>query len=163
MIPLGSPYSADMDTQVIGLLGRNRLIDEILRAGLEVALPERDRGIDLIAYADLDTKVKSFVACPIQIKAASTRSFEIRKKYAKFPNLILAYVWNLSDSDKTVTYALTYKEAVDIATRMGWTEAPSWRDKGWYSTSTPSVKLCNLLRPYKMTPKKWWKKIVGGL
>ncbi|MBN1885820.1 MAG: hypothetical protein JW876_09910 [Candidatus Krumholzibacteriota bacterium] len=60
-----------MDTQVIELLGRNRIIDELLRAGLEVALPERDRGIDPVAYADLESKVDAFVARPIQMKAAS--------------------------------------------------------------------------------------------
>jgi hypothetical protein len=41
------------DTQVIELIGRNRLGSEILRDGLEVAVPARDRGIDLIAYSDL--------------------------------------------------------------------------------------------------------------
>src|SRR5437667_4051303 len=64
-----------MDTQMIEIMGRNRLIDELLRAGLEVALPLRDRGIDLIAYVDLADQVSAFVACPIQMKAASGRFF----------------------------------------------------------------------------------------
>ncbi len=42
-----------IDPQVVELLGRNKLISDLLRAGLEVALPMRDRGIDLIAYVDL--------------------------------------------------------------------------------------------------------------
>ncbi len=33
-----------MDTQVTEILGRNWLINELLRAGLEVATPLRDRG-----------------------------------------------------------------------------------------------------------------------
>ena len=49
--PLAKEVTANqMDTQMIEIMGRNRLIDELLRAGLEVALPLRDRGIDLIAY-----------------------------------------------------------------------------------------------------------------
>jgi hypothetical protein len=40
-----------LDTQQIELLGRNRL-EWIIRADLEVPIPIRDRGIDLIAYAD---------------------------------------------------------------------------------------------------------------
>jgi hypothetical protein len=39
-----------MEPQIVEILGRNRLIDELLRAGLEVATPERDRGIDLLVY-----------------------------------------------------------------------------------------------------------------
>ena len=34
------------DSQVIELLGRNLLVAELLQAGLEVALPIRDRGLD---------------------------------------------------------------------------------------------------------------------
>ena len=71
---------SEMDTQVIEILGRNRLVDELLLAGLEVALPERDRGIDLIAYVDLVDSAASFAAVPIQMKAASARS-----KRAKMP------------------------------------------------------------------------------
>ncbi len=91
----------------------------MLQANLEVALPLRDRGIDLIAFADLDTHVNSFIARPIQMKAASDKSFGIHKKYAKFPNLIIAYVWYLNDPSKTVTYGLTYHEAVQVADEMG--------------------------------------------
>lgn len=76
------------DTQKVELLGRNRLIDELLRDDLEIALPVRDRGIDLIAYVDLDSASSTYVACPIQMKAAWTRSFVIEKKYAKFPRLV---------------------------------------------------------------------------
>ncbi|MFM9965462.1 MAG: hypothetical protein ACKV2Q_30110 [Planctomycetaceae bacterium] len=42
-----------LDTQVVELLGRQRLMGELLRDGLEVAVPARDRGVDLIAFADL--------------------------------------------------------------------------------------------------------------
>jgi hypothetical protein len=42
-----------MKSQVVDVLGRNQLTEELLRAGLEVSLPVRDGGgIDLIAYAE---------------------------------------------------------------------------------------------------------------
>ncbi|MEX2121148.1 MAG: hypothetical protein WD847_16265 [Pirellulales bacterium] len=81
-----NPVLPITDTQLIELLGRNRLIDDLLRAGLEVALPARDRGIDLIAYADLRTSVDAFVARPIQMKAASSRSFSVDVKWGRFAN-----------------------------------------------------------------------------
>ena len=120
-----------MDTQVVELLGRNHLTGEIFRAGLEVARPVRDRGIDLIAYADLESKVETFVARPIQMKAASRRSFSLNRKYAKVRNLLIAYVWHLADPEDMVTFALSYAEARAVADKMGWTKTESWR-KGSY-------------------------------
>ena len=107
------------DDQVVEILGRNFLISELLLAGFEVAIPARDRGIDLIIYKDHN----KFTACPIQMKVASERSFSIDRKYEKFPNLIMAYVWNVKDPNKTVTYALTYKQAVEVAKKKGWTDS----------------------------------------
>jgi len=51
-----------MDSQMVELAGRHWLTSQLLRADLEVALPERDRGIDLIVYADLDEQMGDFVA-----------------------------------------------------------------------------------------------------
>ena len=63
-----------MDSQTIEILGRNRLVDELLVAGLEVATLLRDRGIDLIAYVDLAADASKFAAVPISMKAASERA-----------------------------------------------------------------------------------------
>jgi len=52
-----------MDPQLVELAGRNWLTSQLLQAGLEVARPERDRGIDLIAYRDMDERNR-FLAYP---------------------------------------------------------------------------------------------------
>ncbi len=145
-----------VDTQVIELIGRNVLGSELLHAGLEIAVPARDRGIDLIAYSD----IPKFKACPIQMKAASQRSFSLFKKYEKFEEMIIAYVWFVDDPKKTVTYALTYAEALSVAERVKWTETKSWEREG-YSTTNPSVEICELLEPHKMTSEKWRLKVTG--
>ena len=148
----------DMDTQTIEILGRNRLVDELLVAGLEVAMPLRDRGIDLIAYVDLAADASKFAAVPIQMKAATKRAFSIDRKYAKISNLILVYVWGLRSPEKSESFALTYPEALASAEARGWTTTHSF-EKGRYSRSSPSKKLCELLAPYKMSPDAWRKKI----
>lgn len=149
-----------MDAQTIEIIGRNKLINELLKAGLEVALPMRDRGIDLIAYVDIgrDEKLQSFVACPLQMKAATLCSFGVNQKYEKFPNLILTYVWYLDSPDRNITYALTYAEAFRVAEELGWTKTASW-DHGNYTTNNPSKNLLALLEPHQMTPDKWWNKV----
>jgi len=41
-----------MDDQLLEIVGKHRLTESLLDAGIEVAFPARDRGIDLIAYSD---------------------------------------------------------------------------------------------------------------
>ena len=148
------------DTQVKELLGRNRLVNELLEAGLEVAIPLRDRGVDLIAYADLSHQVDKFVARPIQMKAASKETFSLDKKYAKITDLIIAYVWHLDGSGPPVTFAYTYKEALGVITEMGWVKTKSWTEKGKYANTQPGERLTKLMVPYMMTADKWCEKLM---
>lgn len=150
-----------MDSQTIEILGRHELTSELVAAGLEVAVPLRDRGIDLIAYVDRDQHLGQFSACPIQMKASSRQSFGLDAKYRQFHNLILAYVWHLKDPRQTCeTYALTYTEALAVARDMGWTDTASWK-KGSYVTTRPSTRLRDLLGPFRMSPERWWDKVTA--
>lgn len=150
-----------MDTQKIEIIGRNRLVNELLEAGFEVAEPLRDRGVDLIVYLDIDDEIDHFVAYPIQLKVSSISRFGVTRKYDKFPNLLLVYVWGIgadcADSE-AVTYAMTQQEATTIAERMGWTETASWQIG--YS-ARPSKQLLKLLEPYKMSPEAWRNKLIA--
>jgi hypothetical protein len=151
----------ELDSQVIELLGHNRLTDELLRSGLEVAHPARDRGVDIIAYVDLETHVQSFVARPIQMKAASRQSFSIDRKYSKFPNLLIAFVWNLANGAEPVTFAMSYAEALRVGDSMGYTTTDSWQ-RGSYATTNPGSRLRELLEPYRMTSERWWERVAYG-
>jgi hypothetical protein len=153
-------HMAPRDTQLVELLGRHRLIGELLRDGLEVAIPARDRGIDLIAYADLSHQVGKFVARPIQMKVASVSGFGVERKYKKISDLIIAFVWHLSDPSHAVTYALTYLQGERIADDMGWTRTASW-EKSEYATTRPSRRLLEYLQPYRMSSGKWWSLVTG--
>jgi hypothetical protein len=148
-----------MDTQTLELVGRHRLASELLQAGLEVAFPARDRGIDLIAYLDIDSAARRFAARPIQMKAASQRSFSIDRKYEKFHDLILAFVWHVDGESPPETYALTYAEANAVGEAMGWLGTSSWIEKGAYSNTQPGKDLCRRLDPYRMTPEAWRARI----
>lgn len=157
-----------MDTQIVEIVGRNYLVSQLVRDGLEVARPERDRGVDLVAYMDLEEAGGGFVACPVQMKAATGRHFGLAKKYEKFGRaLVFAYVWDVDDPDKVSSYALTYAEALAVAEKMGWTKTASWC-QGAYVTQRPSAKLLRLLAPYKMGRGAWALKVrevagAGGL
>jgi hypothetical protein len=86
------------------------------------------------------------------------RSFSITSKYERVRNLLIAYVWDLRESEATSIYALTYREAFSVAETLGWTKTASW-DQGLYTTTRPSARTVELLEPYKMTPEKWWDRV----
>ncbi len=90
-----------------------------------MALPLRDRGIDLIAYEDTGEGIAAFSARPIQMKVASDEHFNLDRKYEAFPGFILAFVWNVGDHDRPLTYALTYADALSVGDQMGYTQTPS--------------------------------------
>ena len=147
------------DKQLVEILGRNRLVNELLVAGIEVARPERDQGIDLIAYIATDT---IFKARPLQLKAASNSSFSIHRKYERFKNLLLVYLWGLQSDRPNETYALTFAEAVAVADSKGYTQKPSWTEHGSYGVTyvNPESELAKLLALYRMTPEKWRMRIM---
>jgi hypothetical protein len=149
---------ARLDTQQIELIGRSLLAARLMADGLEVALPERDRGIDLIVYVDLD-ECGRFLARPVQMKAASAEAFGVDRKYARFPDLLLAYVWNVAEPSQLRTLCMTQAECVSIADAMGWTRTRSW-ERGEYTTSRPGTKLRALLEPHEMHAGDWRRKLV---
>lgn len=150
-----------LEPQIVELLGRHLLIGELLKAGLEVAIPIRDRGVDLITYSDLTAHTPRFTACPIQMKASSVEGFGINRKYDKIRDLLLAYVWHVQDPKQVTIYAMRYTDAICVADEMGYTKTDSWRIKDAYSTTKPSEKLKELLKPYLMTSEKWRSVVIG--
>jgi hypothetical protein len=150
-----------VDSQQIELIGRNLLVGELLRDGLEVAKPERDRGIDLIAYLDIDRAGNRFVAAPLQLKAYTSAGFGLDAKYEKFPELLLAYLWNVTTPTQLEIFCLTYAEALAIAEKKGWTKTASW-SKGRYDNTRPGADLRRLLEPHRMHPGRWADKVRGS-
>ena len=98
-------------------MGRNWLVNTLFACGIEVARPERDKGIDLLAYS-IDSDL--FRAVPIQVKAASERAFSVDSKYDRFANLLIVYVWHLQSQIATEAYAMTYLEVVEVVKQMDW-------------------------------------------
>ncbi|MEM9065279.1 MAG: hypothetical protein AAGB51_07295 [Planctomycetota bacterium] len=150
-----------LDSQQTEILGRQLLIHQIVSAGFEVALPIRDRGVDLVVYSDLVDDTTEFVSVPIQMKAATRASFSIQQKYAKISNLVLAYVWNVSSPQRSEIYALRYPEAIGIGTRFGWDGRASWKHQGRSVTNKPSAVLTECLQEYRATPERWRDLVFG--
>lgn len=72
-----------LDKQQVEVIGRNVVTNQLLREGIEVAEPVRDRGIDLIAYLRKEESER-VQSRPLQLKVASDRDFSVYKKYHDF-------------------------------------------------------------------------------
>jgi hypothetical protein len=139
-----------VDSQQMEIAGRSVLVAAIVADGLEVARPERDKGIDLLAFS-----VDPWKVVPIQMKAAAHESFAVHHKYALVPGLVMAYVWHAATPGESVVYAMPYRKAVDVAEQLGWTKTKSWQEAGGYSTTRPSAKVKAVLEPFKMGDGDW--------
>jgi len=145
-----------MDTQLIELAARNRLVESIIAADLEVAMPVRDDGADLIVYSRKGDGV--FSARPVQLKTATRPRFAVdRNKYEARQSLIMAYVWG---EDRSTIYVLAYDPDINyLAREMGWDKTESWKSggrtgkPGWSCYPTP--KLLGLLKPFQATRARW--------
>jgi len=151
--------SLALDAQTIGLLGRDKVIEQIHRAGLEVALPRRDHGIDIIAYAD---KANSFQALPIQVKASAGFRWVVNAKYASFAEIVIAFAMHLADESSAVIYAVPHSENVAIAEHLGFTKkSATWlkpkrpSQGGYIWIDRPRAPLLAALEPYRATPERW--------
>jgi len=151
------------DTQITALAGHHYLISQLLADDIEVAVPVRDHGIDLIAYVDRIETAGQFFACPIQLKTAKDERFILQRKYEKFPNLLMVYAWNISNDATRVLYALTYNEAKkllqDGPKGTDHTKTKSWTKKNGGYHFKVNDDWRDRLKDYKMKRGKWAEKI----
>jgi hypothetical protein len=136
----------DGDSQLVEIAGKHLLISRLVAAGYEVAEPLRDRGIDLIVYRDKN----GFSAKPLQMKASTQESFSLDRKYEKFSNLLIAYVWNVNAGEKGDVYLLTFEQALKILEAKGYAKTDSWIKNGYYFVRNAGKELKELLKPYRM-------------
>ena len=125
----------------------------IRKRGLDRSLSSLVPGVDLIVYSERD--VDEFVARPVQLKAFSGRGFSIDRKYAKTADLLMAYVWNIDAEAEPEVFVMTFEEAVELATEVGFTSTSSWIEHGKYAVTRPSESLVAALSRYRATPRRW--------
>lgn len=148
-----------LDSQQIESLGRAALTAQLVGDALEVAQPERDAGIDLLAFT-----IEPWRVIPIQMKVASAEGFSVARKYRRVPGLVnaplvMVYVWKARSPADIEFYAMTWNDAVAIAEELGWTRTRSWqRDPWWtgsYETTRPSQRVKSAIARYRMAPGRW--------
>jgi hypothetical protein len=139
---------------VIELLGRNHLIVQLLEGDVHAAVPMWDQGVDLIAYYGGNGQL---IARPLQLKAAKDTRWGLHKKYASTQELLIVYIWNVTNSNEVETFCMNYAEAEELIVRHKYAESNTWKKPlGHYDTTVGGTsELRKSLQPFLMTPKKW--------
>ena len=155
----GNGFQPEQDAEFMRLAGRNLLVEQLVKGGIDVAIPVVDRRVDFIAYSGAGADDGgAFVACPIHAKIDAGQRFSLDRKDASVPNLIIAYVWNAANFSKAAVYALTYAEAFAVLEKKGHTRTASW-EKGFYTIPKADGILLEMLQQFRMTPEAWMKRI----
>lgn len=149
--------ASESDPQLVEIAGKHLLISRLIAAGFEVAEPLRDKGIDLIVYRDEN----GFSASPVQMKASTQESFSLDRKYEKFPNLLIAYVWNVNAGDKGDVYLLRFDQALKVMDAKGYSRTDSWTKNGYYFVRSAGKELKELLKPYRMRFQNQQEKVLA--
>ncbi len=85
--------------------------EKLSSAGIRLAFPEYDSGIDFIAYST-DGR---FLSAPVQLKASTQQGFQTNKKYLQIPDLRIVYLWHVGlDLTKIKAFCLPYNKAEEI-------------------------------------------------
>lgn len=142
-----------LDAQQVECLARAALTAALTADGLEVARPERDSGIDLLAYTISPLRV-----VPIQMKAMTATGSSIDKKYGQIDGLVMVYIRNADSLADAEFYAMTHQEASAVFDGGG----RSWDH--WGRNPRPQVTGAVLLAvlKYRVLPGEWEKTLLGA-
>jgi hypothetical protein len=133
-----------------GKAGELLVAGELLRRGIDVAIPAYDRGIDLLAYREHDlTKV-----VPIQVKARGGTGYNFQRSWFKYKGLVLVHVWRMQSEPEF--YVFCGLDEVEDALGATFSKSKSWVTDGGYNVTDPGPEAVARMQPHRNR----WDRIV---
>src|ERR1700730_11601211 len=99
-----------VQSEMLELVGRARLMDELLEDGVNVALPMGACEIDMLAYVDSRAAACRIVSVPIKVASFCSDALSSNLEAARASGLLIALVWGLSNPEHARTFAFTPAE-----------------------------------------------------
>jgi len=133
-----------------GKAGELLVAGELLRRGIDVAIPAYDRGIDLLAYREHDlTKV-----VPIQVKARAETGYNFQRSWFKYNGLVLVHAWRMQYAPQF--YIFGGLDDVEEALGPTSSKSKSWAVDGRYNVTDPGPELIARMQSHRNR----WDRIV---
>ena len=131
---------------------------QVIEAGLRLVEPSNKIGIDYFIYGETQAD-EGRASFPVKLKTSIHEVFSLYKTELKIPRLLMAYVWHAKEPEASEIYALTYDEAFQIVKSKPYSSSKSWIKEGGYSVTRAGAELKEMLKEYRMTPKKWRQRL----
>jgi hypothetical protein len=153
-----------VQSEMLELVGRARLMDELLEDGVNVALPMGACEIDMLAYVDSRTAACRIVSVPIKVASFCSDALSSNLDATRASGLLIALVWGISNPEHVRTFAFTPAEltVVKMIEMIGRANAARSAEPPDQACTRETV-LQNALEPFAMSPGKWRKKIIAIL
>src|ERR1700680_5070471 len=103
-------FGVQMESEMLEMVGRARLMDELLQDGVNVALPMGACEIDMLAYVDSRTTPCRIVSVPIKVASFCCDALSSNLEAARASGLLIALVWGISNPEHVRTFAFTPAE-----------------------------------------------------
>jgi hypothetical protein len=153
-----------MESEMLELVGRARLMDELLEDGVNVAVPMGACEMDILAYLDSGTAACRIVSVPIKVASFCSDALSSNLWAARASGLLIALVWDISNPEHVRTFAftpaeLTVVKMIEVIQRASAARSGERPDQA----CTREAVLQNALEPFAMSPGKWRKKLIAIL
>jgi hypothetical protein len=149
-----------MDSEMLELARRARLMDQLLEDGVNIALPMGACEIDMLAYVNSRTGACRMASVPISVASFCSDALSSNLEAARASGLLIALVWGTGNPEDIRTFAftpaeLTLVKMIEIIGRANAARSGDPRDQA----RMPGTVLQSALEPFAMSPGKWRKKI----
>jgi hypothetical protein len=131
---------------------------QVRKAGLRLVEPSKKNGIDYFICSETQADEES-ASFPVKLKTSIHEVFSLYRKESRIPRLLVAYVWHAKEPEASEVYALTYEEALQIIKSKPYFSSKAWIDEGGYSVTHAGAELKEMLKEYRMTPRKWRQRL----
>ena len=144
---------------LIGKAGEMLVAAELMRRGVEVAVPVVDIGVDLLAYRLDGAHGVPTRLVPIQVKAYSGTGYHFQRRwFERAPGVVLVSVWHTATTPEF--YVLESVARVEeVLGRHA--QSPSWTDQGVYTVTNGAKGDRNWTSMQPHADR--WERIIGQL
>jgi hypothetical protein len=141
-----------------------RLMDELLREGVNVALPMHSDDIDMLLYVKSGSAACTIVSVPINVVSCRSDGLSRHLRGASAAGLLVVIVSSIDRLQRIRNFALTPAEltVMKMIETIGRAAASRPGDSP-NDAQTQEATLQNALEPFAMTPGKWRRKIADFL
>jgi hypothetical protein len=148
--------------EMLKMVARARVMDELMAEGLDVALPVGTCDIDMLALVESQTAPCGLVSVPIQVVALHGDGLSRHLEATRMSGMLIALVWDVGRSAPIRSFAFSSAELilVKMIDLMSGADAERACVEAGPARAREAV-LRKAIEPFAMSPGNWRKKLTA--